>query len=88
MSKTVMESRGGGAMEQTSYQSSTIGGKNVSISQSGERLITEQQISRTLNTSIGSDKSGALAISGGKPFFSKTLVGRSVERKCRLNLWV
>lgn len=31
------------------------------------------------------DKSGTAAVAGGKPFFTKTLEGRSVERKCFLN---
>lgn len=81
ISRTVMQSSTGGAME-SNYESASSRGKNVAISEAGEHLISERQITRTLNTSIGMDKAGSLAVTGGKPFFTKPLVGRSVERKC------
>lgn len=87
VSRSVIQSSGGQTMESSYESSAGIRGKNLSIKEDGEHLISEQQISRTLNTSANqttSDKSNSVAVTGGKPFFTKTITSRSVERKCRI----
>lgn len=81
-----------GMVSESQYESSsTVSGaleagskkkSGVSISEvHGEDTLTSSQVAHTLNTST-TDKTGSLAVSGGKPFFSKPLHGHSVERKC------
>lgn len=77
-SSTMQASSGGGI--QTTFDHTSTSGKNLAIADSGEHIISEQQISRTLNQSV-MEKSGSLAVAGGRPFFTKPLVGRSVLRK-------
>lgn len=84
----MMQSSGGGAMESSYSSTTTRSGNGVaSITESGEQkqLISEKQISRTLNESTAASEKKtsvqAIAVIGGRPHFMKTLVGRSVERK-------
>lgn len=80
MSRSIMQSSGGQMMEASYESSSSNRGKALAI-EDGEHLISERQISRTLNSSAATDKT-SLAVTGGKPFFTKTITGQSVERKC------
>lgn len=65
-----------GALEAGSKKKSAVSITEVH----GEDTLTSSQVASTLNTSTA-DKSGSLAVSGGKPFFSKPLHGLSVERE-------
>lgn len=83
-----------GAITESHYESSAVRGsssaakgKSVSITEvHGDENLTSSQISRTLNTS-STDKSGSIAVAGGKPFFAKPLHGLSIERKLGVFFW-